>query len=664
MVVAFLSGFACMTIELTAVRLLAPSFGDSAYVWTNVIGVILLSLALGAYAGGRISEWHMGSPLAALLLIASALTALAPLIGPTLGGWLLPQELPLDAAMPALVRGSLVASAILFGPAVWLLGALSPGLVAAVVRRGKSVGSGVGGISAAGTIGSLLGTFAATHWLVPVLGCRATLWVAALSLLVAAVLLRRDVRALVVGLLVLLSLALHSGPLRNPPAGKMLIAERETRVQFLQVVRSPVGEGNVRTELKINEGLDSFHSVAVEGSVFSGGGYYDFHALVPYLAFDGERPAQLHALSIGDAAGTFRRVYNAVHPFATVDAVELDADAVQLGDLYFGGPRAPGEVIAPMDGRVFMSHAKSRWHVIHIDAYGHQVYIPGHLASVEFFRAVHDRLEPLGVVACNVGGQGVGDPVVTAIAGTMAQVFGSAAAMHIPNSRNVLLVARRDKKVDPTKLSLVQLGEERLSQQDRAAWSRVLEIAKAPFAWAQFGPAPVPLVDDCPELDRLLFASYLATPDFSVPTRMAGSEPVALAEKLTYAARENADQKAVLAAAGNSSSASAYLHLLCGDARWQLRQLHGAVADYEAGLATANCDAQTAQQLRLRLTSVREDLGPQVHAVRIGQRNGWLAGTALLLILILGYFTNRCCSPQRMSRMPADPSVSVSTAAR
>ena len=34
--VAALTGFAVMALELTAVRLMAPHFGDSAYVWTNV----------------------------------------------------------------------------------------------------------------------------------------------------------------------------------------------------------------------------------------------------------------------------------------------------------------------------------------------------------------------------------------------------------------------------------------------------------------------------------------------------------------------------------------------------------------------------------------------------------------------------------------------------
>ena len=127
-VVAALVGFSVMGVELTAVRLLAPHFGDSAYVWTNVIGVILLALALGAWVGGRLAERRAGSPLATLLAGAALLVALAPLLARPLGDWLVPQELPLDAAMPALVSGSLVATLLLFAPPIWLMGAIAPGL--------------------------------------------------------------------------------------------------------------------------------------------------------------------------------------------------------------------------------------------------------------------------------------------------------------------------------------------------------------------------------------------------------------------------------------------------------------------------------------------------------------------------------------------------------
>src|SRR5262249_36667270 len=161
----FLAGLAVMGIELCAVRLLAPHFGDSAYVWTNVIGVILAALALGALLGGRLLD-RGASPraLGALLLAAALLTAAAPIVAPALGDWLVPQDLQLEDAMPALVRGSLAATVVLFGAPVLLLGAVSPWLVGLVARAGTPIGKAAGAVSALATLGSMLGTFATTHW--------------------------------------------------------------------------------------------------------------------------------------------------------------------------------------------------------------------------------------------------------------------------------------------------------------------------------------------------------------------------------------------------------------------------------------------------------------------------------------------------------------------
>ncbi|MDP3985236.1 MAG: fused MFS/spermidine synthase, partial [bacterium] len=54
--IAFFVGLAIMGVELTAARLVAPYFGTSLFVWTNVIAVILAALSLGYYLGGRLSE--------------------------------------------------------------------------------------------------------------------------------------------------------------------------------------------------------------------------------------------------------------------------------------------------------------------------------------------------------------------------------------------------------------------------------------------------------------------------------------------------------------------------------------------------------------------------------------------------------------------------------
>ena len=45
LVLVALAGAGTMVVELSAVRVLAPWFGTSTAVWTNVIGVVLLAWA-------------------------------------------------------------------------------------------------------------------------------------------------------------------------------------------------------------------------------------------------------------------------------------------------------------------------------------------------------------------------------------------------------------------------------------------------------------------------------------------------------------------------------------------------------------------------------------------------------------------------------------------
>lgn len=626
---AFLAGFGCMAAELAAVRVLAPSFGDSAYVWTNVIGVILAAMAAGAWLGGRAAATGDARAKAMrLALVAGPWIAASPWVAGDVGGWLLPADLPLDAAMPAMVRGSLVATLLLFAAPMAAIGALSPLLVTAVVRGGGAVGAAAGGMAAAGTIGSLLGTFLATHVLVPGFGCRAAMAVAGGALAGAAALLAvAPRRGAVAGLALLCfgSVALPRGPLRPPLPGDRLLAEVESRMQFLQVVRSEAAPA--RTRLRINEGLDSFHSLAVAGSCFTGGAYYDWHALAPLLAGDGRRPSPLRALSIGDAAGTMRQVYAAVHPEAVVDAVDVDPATMALGDAHFPGPKAQGRRYA-VDGRVFLARAREQWDVIHVDAYAHQVYVPAHLASVEFFRAAKARLRPGGVLACNVGALRPDDQVLVRIANTMGHVFGHVRALQVPNSRNALLVARHGSPPQPAALAGFAFGAERFAAPaDAAAWRRIVEHA-ATANWFDPWLGLDALVDDRPVLDVLLAESYVRGRDPAAPIAAKGTATVEAAELAAFQARQRGDWPQVIAAAESCAQATAYLREQVGDARWAMRELRAALAEYDAGLA-ADPSADVAARMREKRGYVAEEIVPVARAEDLALRNAWLQAVAL-----------------------------------
>src|SRR5258706_5807713 len=51
-----LAGMAVLIIEITAIRMLAPFFGNSIFTISSVIGIILAALGLGYYLGGTLAD--------------------------------------------------------------------------------------------------------------------------------------------------------------------------------------------------------------------------------------------------------------------------------------------------------------------------------------------------------------------------------------------------------------------------------------------------------------------------------------------------------------------------------------------------------------------------------------------------------------------------------
>src|SRR5579884_1074789 len=360
-VLVFVAGACSLAVELSASRLLAPYFGTSLFVWANLIGLILLYLTIGYYLGGRVADRYprpvvlYGLTSAAALLIS----AIPPLSRPILS-W---SQSAFATYSISVFYGSLVAVILLFALPMILLGCVSPFAIRLRIEQVGKSGRTAGQLYAISTAGSILGTFLPVLWLIPTIGTYRTFIVFAVALLVvsiAGLLLTRSSqtppakkgapRALLILLLLipaLLALAGLRGPIKPPDGvggGGVLIAERESAYNYIQVVR----KGN-ETQLILNEGL-GVHSIYNPRLVLTQGPWDDF-MIAPYFNKPPFTQSQVRrACIIGLGAGTIPRELTAAYGPIPIDGVEIDGEIVKLGRQYFD-MNEPNLHVIIQDGR-------------------------------------------------------------------------------------------------------------------------------------------------------------------------------------------------------------------------------------------------------------------------------------------------------------------------
>ena len=449
-----LAGAGTMVVELAAVRLVGPWFGTSHVVWSNVIGVVLLALTLGYVLGGRLASGaRPARSMGLAIAFAAVWVALMPWGANGVCLMFMPKGIALDQALGLFTWGSLAASLLLFLPASLLLGAVSP-LATESLARGQHLSAGQAGgrVLATATVGSLVGVFGTSHWLLPVLGVHGTFLLAAVLLMVGATLLLCRTGSTPAALLWWLPL-MGAGQLElNLPTvspGDRVLGRADSAYQSIRVIET--GEGSsLSRRLVVNEALDSFQSVwKPEPGLLGNGHYYDLFCLP--LAWQ-EAPSAWNLLVLGLGAGTAVRVMEGVLPEGTNlvwTGVELDPSVVRLAQEFMDlVPSPPHRVLAGWDSRAALTQLPGPFDQIILDSYANNMEIPFHLATLEFFREALGKLVPGGWLSLNAAGFGVEDPLILSVASTMAAAAGrEALLLEVPFSRNTLVYVRRDAHV-------------------------------------------------------------------------------------------------------------------------------------------------------------------------------------------------------------------------
>ena len=434
----FVAGLSIMAIEMSAFRLLAPSFGTTQLLITNVIGTIMIALSLGYWLGGRLGDRHP-TPQGIHWLVTGAamLTAAIPLISKPILIWA-------DTAVVSLNFGSFLSSlsvmVFIFMIPLGMLGMVSPYAIRISAKSKETVGTSAGKIYSLATMGSIVGTYLPTLIFIPWYGTRATILIFSSVMLVSGSIGLLTVRR---GKITIAALWVGFGCLLYPGLGPVKggtdsLAEYESLYNYIHIVKN-----KGRVLLYLNEG-HGYHSVHDPGKVLVGGVWDTFLALPAMSAHTDE---DLHVLILGLAGGTIANQFS--HYWQGnlhIDGVEIDGKIIEAADRFFALDRRFLDVHID-DGRRFLAGSDEFYHVIILDAYK-QPYIPFHLTTVEFFAKCRDHLRRGGVMGINVATFTENPEFLRMIAETLGAVFPYVYTYEIPNDdvafKNVVLVAASD----------------------------------------------------------------------------------------------------------------------------------------------------------------------------------------------------------------------------
>ncbi len=408
---AFLSGFAVLTIEIAGARLIAPVFGLSAVPWTAVIGVILAALAVGSHLGGRMAD-SGALPLSTVLGVA-ALTGVLPVLGADFP-WMARDVL-------GFIPGAIASAVVLFAPPVLCLGAVVPYLVQADTESLGTVGRRAGDVSAAATAGSIAGTFATGFVLLPAMPLPVLLGATAAVLFLMAVYAGRVLGPgpgegrLMVGALLVAGLGFAAA---RPGAGTLYA--QQTLYSAVQVTEREWADGRLVREMFQNGGSSSAE-YADNGEPAHEYVTVSQELLEPVIDEVGSM------LVLGGAALSLPVAFQHRRPEMRITVVEIDPVVTELAGRYFayGQDDYPNIDVVHEDARVFLRESAETFDLLYLDVFDHLLTVPWTLVTVDALEDMSARLAPDGLFAANVlsplAGPGVG--FLEHFKATLEQVF-------------------------------------------------------------------------------------------------------------------------------------------------------------------------------------------------------------------------------------------------
>jgi spermidine synthase len=403
----FISNACIMVLELVAGRIIAPHVGVSLYTWTSIIGVVLAGISLGNYLGGRLADRWASLRLLGGVFLLGGLSAIG-----ILGVDILPARIPVG--WPIVLEILVLSCALFFVPCL-ILGTISPIVARLAVQDLAKTGSTVGKIYAAGTLGSIVGTFATGFVLISWFGTHVIVWGVALVLVSLGLLfLSRGHRRL----MLVVALLLAAGSLQVYSQGWLRgLCTRESNY-FCIRVNEEERNGKPVLVLTLDRLVHSYTSLTDPTELVYT--YEQMYAEATAYRAQGHHP--LSALFIGGGGYTFPRYMEAVYPHSNIHVIEIDPAVTQVAYDMLGLDRETRVVSFNEDARMFLHRQPAQAYDVIIGDAFNDFSVPYHLTTKEFNDRVSAWLADDGLYLVNIIDGHRGD-FLRAFVHTLRQTF-------------------------------------------------------------------------------------------------------------------------------------------------------------------------------------------------------------------------------------------------
>ena len=411
-----------MVLEVCASYLFSPYFGSSNYVWTGIIGVILLSNSIGNYMGGRLAQHKDEDHLPFILLLAAGFTFMIGTFSDIVCYFI-------AGCIKDNMFSSLISSLILLLPAELCLGTIPPQIMTRTANRSDK---DIGLIYMLSTIGGLTGTFIGGYFLIPHIGVNIIITLCGFILLIFGFTVKLEKRISAAYFFVLIMAVIN--------IATVIMSGNKTSLIFDQkIFDSEYNRIAVGDSINESDGRKIRYMSMAQG--FESATYVDkdmrYELIFSYLkSFDTMIDAcgrhRTNTLMIGGAAYQYPKYVLAHYTDVNMDVVEIDSKVTELAKEYFYlqdcideyDPEHKRLELINDDAKVYIKNCEKTYDIVYNDAFAGQIPVRT-LTTLESMQEIKAILNADGSYVINiVGNTKTGDDkFIKAECNTLSKVF-------------------------------------------------------------------------------------------------------------------------------------------------------------------------------------------------------------------------------------------------